>query len=79
MFSRFSVTSKNGSSRSIESSWPVELMPRDVVRDAYDAAVMSRRWEPLLHVGDAQWRVEQASGFATLGKASARANSAASA
>ena len=47
---------------------------REVVRDAYAAAVTSRRWEPLLHVGDAQRRVEQASGFATLGKASARAN-----
>ena len=47
---------------------------REVVRDAYAAAVTSRRWEPLLHVGDAQWRVEQASGFAALGKASARSN-----
>jgi hypothetical protein len=47
---------------------------RELVRDAYAAAVTSGRWEPLLHVGDAQWRVEQASGFATLGKASAREN-----
>jgi hypothetical protein len=47
---------------------------REVVRDAYAAAVSSRRWEPLLRVGDAQWRVEEASGFATLGVASARAN-----
>ena len=47
---------------------------REVVRDAYAAAVTSRRWEPLLHVGDAQRRVEEASGYATLGKASARAN-----
>ena len=47
---------------------------RDVVRDAYAAAVTSRRWEPLLQVGDAQLRVEGASGYPTLGKASARAN-----
>jgi hypothetical protein len=47
---------------------------REVVRDAYAAAVTSRHWEPLLYVGDAQRRVEQASGFPTLGKASARAN-----
>ena len=47
---------------------------REAVRDAYAAAVTSRRWEPLLPVGDAQRRVEQASGYATLGKASARAN-----
>jgi hypothetical protein len=47
---------------------------REVVREAYVAAVTSRRWEPLLHVGDAQRRVEEASGYATLGKASARAN-----
>lgn len=47
---------------------------REAVRDAYAAAVTSRRWEPLLDVGDAQRRVEEASGFATLGKASARAN-----
>jgi len=47
---------------------------REVVRDAYAAAVMSRRWEPLLQVGDAQRRLEEASGFATLGNASARAN-----
>jgi hypothetical protein len=47
---------------------------REVVRDAYAAAVTSRRWEPLLHVGDAQRRVEPPSGVATLGKASARAN-----
>ena len=47
---------------------------REAVRDAYAAAVTSRRWEPLLQVGDAQRRVEEASGFATLGKASARAN-----
>src|SRR5437870_12238511 len=46
---------------------------REAVRDAYAAAVTSRRWEPLLHVGDAQRRVDQASGFATLGNASARA------
>ena len=47
---------------------------RDVVRDAYAAAVTSRRWEPLLRVGDAQRRVEEASGYPTLGKANARAN-----
>jgi hypothetical protein len=47
---------------------------REVVRDAYAGAVMSRRWEPLLQVGDAQRRVAQASGFATPGKATARAN-----
>jgi hypothetical protein len=45
---------------------------REAVRDAYAAAVTSRRWEPLLHVGDAQRRVDQASGSATLGSASAR-------
>ena len=49
-------------------------MAREGVRDAYAAAVTSHRWEPLLYVGDAQRRVEQASGFATLGKAHAREN-----
>ena len=47
---------------------------REAVRDAHAAAVTSYRWEPLLHVGDAQRRVEQASGFPTLGNASARAS-----
>ena len=47
---------------------------REAARDAYAAAVTSRRWEPLRHVGDAQRRVEQASGVATPGKASARAS-----
>jgi hypothetical protein len=45
------------------------------VRDVYAAAVTSRRWEPLLYVGAAQQRIEEASGFEKLGKASARQHS----
>jgi hypothetical protein len=47
---------------------------RDAVRDAYAAAVASHQWEPLLRVGDAHRRVEEASGYPNLGKASARQN-----
>ena len=47
---------------------------RDAERDAHAAAVGNHAWEPLLRVGDAQQRVEQASGFATLGKERAHAN-----
>jgi hypothetical protein len=45
---------------------------REAVRDAYASAVSSRHWEPLLYVGTAELRIERASGFELLGKASAR-------
>ena len=47
---------------------------RDAVHDAYANAVRTHQWEPLLHVGDAQQRVEQARGFKAPGKERARVN-----
>ena len=45
---------------------------REVVRDAHATSLRTHAWAPLLQAGDAQQRVEQASGFPALGKERAR-------
>lgn len=45
---------------------------REAVRDAHATSLRTHAWAPLLQAGDAQQRVEQASGSAALGKERAR-------